>query len=66
VPTEVIGKRLRELDLINRYGIQVVAIKEVVPDRMNVIPTGEFLLKDSDILILLGPNEAVERFSNGK
>jgi trk system potassium uptake protein TrkA len=59
-PKEFIGKSLRELDLINRYGIQVVAIKEIIPDRLNLIPTAKFMVKDSDILILLGPNEALE------
>ncbi|MBW2111585.1 MAG: TrkA family potassium uptake protein, partial [Deltaproteobacteria bacterium] len=57
-PKEFIGQTLRALDLINRYGIQVVAIREVVPDRVNLIPTAQFVVKDSDILILLGPDEA--------
>jgi len=60
-PRAFIGKALRELDLINQYGVQVVAIKEMVPDRLNLIPTGQFVLKDRDILILLGPTEAIDR-----
>ena len=56
-----IGKALSELDLINRYGVQVVAVKELIPDRMNLIPTGQFVVKDSDILILLGPNDALQK-----
>lgn len=60
-PKDFVGKALRDLDLINRFGIQVVAIKEVIPDRVNMIPTGQFVIKDSDILIVLGPNESLER-----
>jgi trk system potassium uptake protein TrkA len=60
-PRKFIGKSLRELNLINRFGVQVVAIKELVPDRLNLIPTAQFLLKDSDIMILLGPNEALDK-----
>ena len=60
-PRDFVGKALRELDLINRYGVQVVAIKEVIPDRMNMIPTGQFVVKDSDILILLGPNKVLDK-----
>ena len=52
---------MRDLDLINRYGVQVVAVRELVPDRLNLIPTAQFLIKDSDILILLGPNETLEK-----
>jgi trk system potassium uptake protein TrkA len=59
-PNRFIGKSLRELNLINRFGVQIVAVKEVVPDRLNLIPTAQFVLKDSDIMILLGPNEALD------
>jgi trk system potassium uptake protein TrkA len=60
-PKSFIGKALKDLNLINRYGIQVVAIKEIIPDRLNLIPTAQFVIKDSDILILLGPNEALDK-----
>ncbi len=60
-PKAFIGKALRELDLINRFGVQVVAIKELIPDRVNMIPTGNFVVKDSDILILLGPNKSLDK-----
>ncbi|MBW1768283.1 MAG: TrkA family potassium uptake protein [Deltaproteobacteria bacterium] len=60
-PKGFIGKSLRELNLINQFGIQVVAIKEIVPDRMKLIPTARFIIKDSDTMILLGPNEALDK-----
>ena len=60
-PRSFIGKELWELDLINRYGVQVVAVKEIIPDRLNLVPTGKFVVKDSDILILMGPNDALEK-----
>ena len=59
-PNRFIGKSLRELNLINKFGVQVVAVQEVVPERLNLIPTAQFILKDSDIMILLGPNEALD------
>lgn len=60
-PKEFVGKSLKELDLINRYGVQVVAVKEMVPDKLHLIPTGKFTIKDSDVLILLGPDESLEK-----
>lgn len=59
-PDSFIGKTLETLDLINQYGVQVLGVKELVPERLNMIPTGAFVVKDSDILILLGPNDALE------
>jgi trk system potassium uptake protein len=58
-PRSFIGKTLKELDLINRYGIQVMAVKEIIPERLNMIPTGQFVIKDSDIIILMGPDKAL-------
>ena len=63
-PNKFVGKSLRELDLINRFGVQVVAVKEAVPDRLNMIPTADFILKDSDLIILLGPNAACEELKD--
>lgn len=60
-PRTFIGKALCELDLINRHGVQVVAIKETVPDQLNLIPTAQFVIKKSDIMLLLGPNEALDK-----
>jgi trk system potassium uptake protein TrkA len=60
-PKEFVGKTLRDLDLINRFGVQVLAVKEIVPDRLVLIPTGTFLIKDSDALILLGPDETLKK-----
>ncbi|MGD9249611.1 MAG: TrkA family potassium uptake protein [Desulfobacterales bacterium] len=54
-PAPFIGKSLIELDLINRYGVQVIAIKELVPENVVMIPTGRFVVKDSDVLVILGP-----------
>ena len=61
-PKAFVGKKLKDLDLINRFGIQVIAIKESVPDQVNMVPTANYTLKDSDILVLLGSNEGIEKF----
>ena len=60
-PKKFVGKSLKELDLINKYGVQVVAVKETVPDKLHLIPTGKFTIKDSDVLILLGPDESLDK-----
>jgi trk system potassium uptake protein len=59
-PAAFIGKDLKTLDLINQYGVQILGVKELVPERLNMIPTGGYVVKDSDILILLGPNNRLD------
>ncbi|MEA3392084.1 MAG: TrkA family potassium uptake protein [Candidatus Marinimicrobia bacterium] len=53
-----IGKSLKDLDLINRFGIQVLAIKEIITNKFTMVPTAQYIVKDSDILILLGQKDA--------
>lgn len=61
-----IGKKLKEMDLINKFGVQVIAVKDVITDHVNIIPTGEYLVKDSDVLVLLGKKEDIDRLKDGE
>ena len=53
-------KELRDLDLINKYGVQVIAIKEIASGKVAMIPTGKYVLKGDEVMILLGPNDGLE------
>jgi len=57
---KLVGKTLKDLRLRNRFGIQVIAIRELVPDRMHMPPDPDFVLKDSDLLIVIGQNDSLE------
>ena len=57
----IIGKTLKELDLTNRLGIQVIAVKEIIPDNVVVIPRADFVIKDSDILVVIGEESKIGR-----
>jgi trk system potassium uptake protein TrkA len=65
-PRQFIGKALHELDLINRYGIQVIGSRDVATGTLNMVPKAHFILKDKDILILLGSNEALDKLKEEK
>lgn len=60
-PERFIGKSLRELDLRNKYGIQVIAVRELVPERTLYVPPASFVIKDSDILIVMGDEKMLEK-----
>ncbi len=61
VPRKFVGKTLKQINLTNKYGVQVVAIRELVPEGIRFIPKAEFVLKDSDIMILLGSDQGLEK-----
>jgi trk system potassium uptake protein TrkA len=60
-PPSFIGKSLKELKLISRYRVQVIAIKEFIPERMLMIPPMDTVIKDSDLLIMMGKDEDIRK-----
>lgn len=60
-PGEFIGKSLKELDLRARYNVHVIAIKELAPENFILVPPASFIIKDSNILIMLGKSEDIRK-----
>jgi len=65
-PEKFMGKSLKELDLRNKYGIQVIAIKELIPEKTTFIPRADFVIKDSDILIIMGEEKQLAKINSIK
>lgn len=64
-PSKFIGKTLKEIALPQRYHVQVIAVKELVPENFRIIPGADFVVKDSDILIILGKKTDIEKIKAG-
>jgi trk system potassium uptake protein TrkA len=60
-PPPFIGKSLRDLNLTNRYEVNVIAVKELVPEKFIMVPRADFVIKDSDILIILGSEDDINK-----
>lgn len=60
-PTSFIGHTLAELAMPQRHHLQVIAIKELIPENFVFVPKADFRLKDSDILLVLGKERDIER-----
>ena len=56
-----IGKTIGEVDLRNKYGVQVISIEETMPEKVKLIPRSSHIIKESDILVIIGENEDIER-----
>jgi len=56
------GKTLRDADLRNRYGLNVLAIRN--GEKINISPQAEDLLKKGDMLVLLGSTSDLRRFDD--
>jgi len=60
-PRSFIGKTIGELRLRSKYHIEVIAAKELLPDRITMVPRADFLIKDSDILVAIGKEEDIQK-----
>lgn len=60
-PKHFIGKTLVELDLRKEFHVTVIAIKDILTDQFLPAPPPDYLIKDSDLLILIGKTEDVDR-----
>lgn len=58
-PDSFIGHTLSELQLPTEFGIAVVAIHDVLTDALFVVPPADYVLKDSDTLLVVGADGAL-------
>jgi len=60
-PTAFIGKSLADLDLRKKYNLQVIAIRDVLTNKMQLVPRASSVLKDSDVLVIIGREEDIRK-----
>lgn len=60
-PEKYIGKKLKELDLRKKYNIQIISIKKAAEKDHLHVPGGEYTIEPSDILMILGKEENVNK-----
>jgi len=54
------GKTLKTINMRDRFGLNVLAIKHV--NKINMSPKGDDIINKSDTLVVIGSNEDIERF----
>jgi trk system potassium uptake protein TrkA len=60
-PKAFIGKSLKELKLKTLYQVYIIAVNQLIPPAFILSPPGEFVIKDSDGLVLLGREKDIGR-----
>jgi trk system potassium uptake protein len=65
-PKEFVGKSLRQLELRPRYGLTLIAVKRKAGDGgdvTNIAPLAEEVIREGDVLSLLGAHDRLEQLS---
>jgi trk system potassium uptake protein len=60
-PTAFIGKSLADLDLRKKYNLQVIAIRDVLTNKMQLVPRASAIIKDSDVLVIIGKEDDIRK-----
>jgi len=60
-PASFMGKTIGELHLRTKYHVEVIAIREMLPDRVTMVPKADFIIKDSDVLVVIGKEEDIQK-----
>ncbi len=65
-PDAFYGRSLAELNLRKHFGVFVIAIKELVPTRFVFLPAPDFVIKPSDILVVIGREKEIMQIREWK
>ena len=60
-PSSFMGKSIAELHLRSKHHIEVIAVRETLPERLTMVPRADFVIKDSDVLVVIGKGEDIQK-----
>jgi trk system potassium uptake protein len=60
-PAGFLGKTIADLRLRGKFHIEVIAVRDVLSDKVQLVPRADFVIKDSDILIVIGKEQDIQK-----
>src|SRR4030042_147780 len=60
-PASFMGKTIGELHLRTKHHIEVIAVREMLPERLTMVPRADFVVKDSDVLVVIGKEGDIQK-----
>lgn len=60
-PASFMGKSIAELHLRSKHHIEVIAVREMLPERLTMVPRADFVIKDSDVLVVIGKEKDIQQ-----
>ncbi|MFH1758676.1 MAG: TrkA family potassium uptake protein [Pseudomonadota bacterium] len=60
-PPSFIGKTIGEIQMRKKHHVDVIASRDVLTDQIQMIPSSDFMIKDSDILVVIGKEEDIRK-----
>jgi trk system potassium uptake protein TrkA len=60
-PNSFLGKTIGELQLRGKYHIEVIAVRDVISDRVHMVPQADFVIKDGEVLVVVGKDKDIKK-----
>jgi trk system potassium uptake protein len=60
-PANFYGKTIGGLHLRSKFHIDVIAIKEVLSDQVKMVPPADYIIKDTDVLVVIGKEQDINK-----
>ncbi len=60
-PPNFMSKTIGELHLRTKYHVEVIAVREMLPDQIKMVPRADFVIKDSDVLVVIGKEKDIQK-----
>jgi K+ transport systems, NAD-binding component len=60
-PNSFLGKTIAELQLRSKYNIEVIAVRDVISDKVHMVPQADFVIKDGEVLVVIGKEEDIRK-----
>lgn len=60
-PDKFVGKTLKELQLRNKYNVEVIAVKDVLSDAFHLIPDSNFKIPHDSALLIIGEKTNIDK-----
>jgi len=60
-PPSFMEKSIMDLQLRNKHGVLIVAVKKPGADELIMLPTPDYVLRSGDVMVVIGPHSSLEK-----
>jgi trk system potassium uptake protein len=60
-PQEFLNHSLRDLNLRATYNVHIIAIKKLIPESFILVPPADYVIQETDTLMILGKSEDIKK-----
>ena len=60
-PSSFFGKSIAELQLRSKYHVEVIAVRDVLTDHVQMVPPAHYVIKDGEILVVIAKEKDIQK-----